>query len=116
MHLRATGVSITTTAQFAAEYFVTKASPYMFTDIGGGTFFFFAACTALNVVWVVTCVPETKGRTLEAMEEAFTRQGGISGGRDAEAGEEAGKGGKGKEGEVVVMEIARCGDSGSGSG
>ena len=90
MHFRATGVSITTTAQFAAEYFVTKASPYMLTDIGGGTFFFFAACTAANVLWVAVCVPETKGRTLEAMEEAFTRGGG--GGRDVEGGGQVGKG------------------------
>ncbi|KAF8471761.1 general substrate transporter [Kalaharituber pfeilii] len=74
-HLRSIGVSLTTTAQFAAEFLVSKCSPYMLTNIRGGAFFVFAACTAVMVGWVAWCVPETKGRTLEAMEEAFSRRG-----------------------------------------
>ncbi|KAI5808643.1 general substrate transporter [Peziza echinospora] len=69
---RSSGVSITTTAQFVAEYLVTKSSPYMLTSIKGGTFFFFAACTSVMVIWVLLCVPETKGRSLESMEAVFT--------------------------------------------
>ncbi|GLU23040.1 hypothetical protein SLE2022_390740 [Rubroshorea leprosula] len=37
----------------------------------GGTFFFFSMISALSVVFVYTCVPETKGKSLEEIEMIF---------------------------------------------
>ncbi|KAK3018872.1 hypothetical protein RJ639_004437 [Escallonia herrerae] len=37
----------------------------------GGTFFVFAAISALSVAFVYTCVPETKGKSLEEIEQLF---------------------------------------------
>jgi hypothetical protein len=37
----------------------------------GGFFFFFAACITIMLIFVYFLVPETKGRTLEGMDEVF---------------------------------------------
>ncbi|KAF8449914.1 hypothetical protein BGX38DRAFT_516466 [Terfezia claveryi] len=39
--------------------------------VHGGMFFFFAICMLVTVGWVFLFVPETKGRTLESMDELF---------------------------------------------
>ncbi|KAJ7946954.1 Sugar transporter [Quillaja saponaria] len=41
-----------------------------------GTFFVFAVISALSVVFVYTCVPETKGKTLEEIELIFQNERG----------------------------------------
>ncbi|KAJ4843781.1 putative polyol transporter 4 [Turnera subulata] len=41
----------------------------------GGTFFVFSMISALSVVFVRTCVPETKGKTLEEIEALFQNEG-----------------------------------------
>lgn len=43
----------------------------MLSDIGGGTYLFFAASIVVIVFWVYFFIPETKGRTLESMDELF---------------------------------------------
>lgn len=43
----------------------------MLSDLHGGMYFFFAACMFVTVGWVYLFVPETKGRTLESMDELF---------------------------------------------
>lgn len=45
-----------------------KASDY-------GTFIFFGCITTLAVLYVIFLVPETKGRTLEEMDEIFGSHG-----------------------------------------
>lgn len=45
-----------------------KASDY-------GTFIFFGCITTLAVLYVIFLVPETKGRTLEEMDEIFGANG-----------------------------------------
>lgn len=45
-----------------------KASDY-------GTFIFFGCITTLAVLYVIFLVPETKGRTLEEMDEIFGAHG-----------------------------------------
>jgi len=41
----------------------------------GGTFFVFAVFSAFSVAFVHTCVPETKGKTLEQIEMIFQNEG-----------------------------------------
>ena len=43
----------------------------MIENIGYGTFVFFAAFSFLSGVWAWLIAPETKGRTLEQMDEVF---------------------------------------------
>jgi hypothetical protein len=65
---------------------IAKSVPYMIANlVPGGLFFIFAACvspssysqvvangqTTVGCVWQIFCMPETKGRTLEEIEEAF---------------------------------------------
>lgn len=49
-----------------------KASDY-------GTFIFFGCVTSLAVLYVIFFVPETKGRTLEEMDEVFGANGVAAG-------------------------------------
>lgn len=45
-----------------------------------GTFFLFAVISAMSVVFVHTCVPETKGKSLEQIEMLFQDEGELQGG------------------------------------
>jgi hypothetical protein len=53
---------------------IARSVPYMVSNIGGGTYFLFAACLTVSVPFVWFCVPETKGRSLEDMDVVF---GGV---------------------------------------
>lgn len=49
----------------------------MLSNLKGGFFFFFAACITIMGMLIFWCVPETKGRSLERMDEIFgTAYGG----------------------------------------
>jgi hypothetical protein len=43
----------------------------MLSNMKGGFFFFFAACIVFMGAFVFFLVPETKGKSLEAMDEVF---------------------------------------------
>lgn len=45
----------------------------------GGTFFVFAVISAISVAFVYTCVPETKGKSLEEIEMIFESGGELRG-------------------------------------
>lgn len=48
----------------------------MFTAMGYGVFFFFAALMLCSTVYVFFLLPETKGIPLEAMDRLFDRSAG----------------------------------------
>ena len=54
-----------------AQFAVARATPTMVTNMRGGFFLFFAGCITIMLVAVFFLVPETKGRTLEGMDEVF---------------------------------------------
>jgi Sugar (and other) transporter len=57
--------------QWLFQFVIARATPYMISNIGYGTYLFFASCTLLMAIWEYFCVPETKGRTLESMDQLF---------------------------------------------
>jgi hypothetical protein len=57
--------------QWLFQFVIARATPYMISNIGYGTYLFFASCTLLMAIWAYFCVPETKGRTLESMDQLF---------------------------------------------
>ncbi|KAL4073794.1 D-xylose-proton symporter [Scleroderma citrinum] len=72
LHLRSTGISITTSCTWMSNFIIGLVSPRMLAQIGhGGTYFFFAAFSILAFLSAFLFYPETKGRTLEEMDSAF---------------------------------------------
>ena len=55
------------------NYGITKATPLMMTHMGYGTFLFFGVSTYIGVIWIFFCLPELKGRSIESMDDLFTR-------------------------------------------
>lgn len=51
-----------------------STSPFVATS-DFGTFIFFGIVTTIGAIWVFFFVPETKGRTLEEMDELFGEVG-----------------------------------------
>jgi hypothetical protein len=64
-------VCLCTAIQWLSQFAVARASPSMISNLKGGFFFFFAACLVVMGLLVYFLVPETKGRTLERMDEIF---------------------------------------------
>jgi hypothetical protein len=48
-------------AQWLGNLAVVKATPYMITSLGYGTFFFFGSCAFLGSLYVYFYVPESRG-------------------------------------------------------
>ncbi|QKX53349.1 uncharacterized protein TRUGW13939_00427 [Talaromyces rugulosus] len=57
--------------QWATQFAMTKALPYIFNSFGYGTWFFFASWMFLATVWSFFLLPETKGLTIEQMDKIF---------------------------------------------
>ncbi|GAB7349181.1 hypothetical protein MBLNU459_g8116t1 [Dothideomycetes sp. NU459] len=72
LRLRALGGSIAMGFHFVNQYGNSKAVPEMFIGMTtSGTMFFFAAVTLLGLAWVWFFLPETSGRSLEAIDAIF---------------------------------------------
>ncbi|KAI9376119.1 general substrate transporter [Aspergillus egyptiacus] len=93
LRIRALATSTAMTLHFACQYGNSRALPNMLlpTADGGitpkGTFWCFAAITVVGGLWVLVSIPETKGRSLESMDELFQLPWykiGLYGNRDAE--------------------------------
>jgi hypothetical protein len=60
------------TFHFVNQYGNSKAVPLMFLSLTtGGTMMFFSVVTLLGLGWVYFFLPETSGRSLEALDEMF---------------------------------------------
>lgn len=70
-NIRATGMAMVTIANKACGIFVTMVFPYLFKSIGWKTYMVNASWNVLFVIWVYFCWVETKGRTLEEIDELF---------------------------------------------
>ncbi|WWC88882.1 uncharacterized protein L201_003797 [Kwoniella dendrophila CBS 6074] len=68
---RAKGVAITTCSNWFNNFIIGLITPPMIQSISYGTFIFFGAFAAMSLVYTIFFVPETRGRTLEQMDEIF---------------------------------------------
>ncbi|KAI8137384.1 general substrate transporter [Fennellomyces sp. T-0311] len=81
LRARAKAMSISTSANWMCNFIIGLVTPPMLSGIGYGTYVFFGCFCFLSFFFVLFIVPETKGRTLEEMDEIF---GGNSAAHDAE--------------------------------
>ncbi|KAH8880990.1 general substrate transporter [Thozetella sp. PMI_491] len=54
--------------QWAIQFVITKALPYIFSSFGYGTWFFFATWMLVATTWAFFFLPETKGLTIDQMD------------------------------------------------
>ncbi|KAI1339717.1 putative MFS monosaccharide transporter [Xylariaceae sp. FL0016] len=69
--LRAKGVAVSTSSNWINNFIIGLITPPLIQSTGFGTYVFFAAFCLLSFVWAWFCIPETKGATLEQMDEVF---------------------------------------------
>lgn len=73
--MRAKGISIGASSNWLNNFAVALSTSPFINASQFGAFIFFGAVTLLGVVWVYFLLPETKGRTLEEMDEIFGTTG-----------------------------------------
>jgi hypothetical protein len=69
--IRAKGTSIGASANWMNNFIIAFVVPPMLSNIGWGTYIFFAFWSAAGGVFIWLCMPETKGKTLEEMDQVF---------------------------------------------
>ncbi|KAK2762370.1 high-affinity glucose [Colletotrichum kahawae] len=79
--MRSKGVAFSVAVNWLSNFTVGVVTPPMIGGIGFGTYVFFACFCGLAAVWAFFLVPETMGKTLEQMDEAF---GDLSGHEEQE--------------------------------
>ncbi|KAF4966810.1 hypothetical protein FSARC_5555 [Fusarium sarcochroum] len=68
---RSKGVALSTATCWICNFIVGVITPPMLESIGFGTYIFYGAWCAIAAVWAYLLVPETKGKSLEQMDEVF---------------------------------------------
>lgn len=69
--LRAKGVALATCSNWLNNFIIGLITPPLVQNTGFGAYTFFAVFCLLSLVWTFFFVPETRGRTLEAMDHVF---------------------------------------------
>ncbi len=70
--IRGQAMSIATLVLWASAYLVSQTFPILKAKIGSAeTFWIYAACSLAGLVFVLRVVPETKGRSLEEIEQSW---------------------------------------------
>ncbi|OBZ72373.1 Metacaspase-1 [Grifola frondosa] len=75
LSIRGKGVSIAASSNWMNNFIVGQVTPSMLQHIGFGTFVFFGSFTFVGALFVMFFVPETKGLSLEEMDEVFGSAG-----------------------------------------
>ncbi|PEZ76310.1 D-xylose transporter XylE [Bacillus sp. AFS017274] len=71
--IRGRAVAIAVAAQWAANYFISSTYPMMMEYSGGLTYGFYGLMSVISALFVWKMVPETKGKTLEQLENIWRR-------------------------------------------
>ena len=69
--MRSKGVALSTATNWMCNFIVGVITPPMLESWGFGTYIFYGGWCGLSVVWAYCFVRETKGLTLEQMDELF---------------------------------------------
>ena len=69
--IRGQAVAVAVAAQWAANYFISSTYPMMMEYSGALTYGFYGVMSVLSALFVWKWVPETKGKTLEQMDELW---------------------------------------------
>ncbi|KAH7014232.1 general substrate transporter [Microdochium trichocladiopsis] len=69
--MRSKGVALSTSTNWICNFIVGIITPPMLESWGFGTYLFYGAWCAIAVVWAWAFVVETKGKTLEQIDELF---------------------------------------------
>ncbi len=69
--IRGQAMAIAVAAQWAANFFISSTYPSMMEFSGGLTYGFYGLMSILSAIFVWKLVPETKGKTLEQLEEIW---------------------------------------------
>jgi SP family arabinose:H+ symporter-like MFS transporter len=73
--VRGRAMSIAILALWAACYVVSQTFPMLLESVGAAkTFWFYAACSFLSMIFVAVFVPETKNRSLEEIAQSWKRK------------------------------------------
>ncbi len=71
--IRGQAVAIAVAAQWMANYFISSTYPAMMEFSGAFTYGFYGVMAVLSALFVWKMIPETKGKTLEQMEEYWKK-------------------------------------------
>lgn len=71
--IRGRAVAVAVVAQWAANYFISSTYPAMMEFSGAFTYGFYGLMSLLSFLFVWKMVPETKGKTLEEMENIWKK-------------------------------------------
>lgn len=71
--IRGQAVAIAVAAQWAANYFISSTYPPMMEYSGGITYGFYGLMAVISALFVWKMVPETKGKSLEEMENVWKK-------------------------------------------
>ncbi|KAI0091226.1 general substrate transporter [Irpex rosettiformis] len=75
LSVRGKGISIGASSNWMNNFIVGQVTPTMLQHLGFGTFLFFGVFSFLGGLFILFFVPETKGLSLEEMDEVFGAQG-----------------------------------------
>ncbi|RDB25793.1 MFS glucose transporter mfs1 [Hypsizygus marmoreus] len=78
LSVRGKGLSIAASSNWMNNFIVGEVTPSMLEHLGFGTFVFFGTFSLLGGLFVIFFVPETKGLTLEEMDEVFGSSAGLA--------------------------------------
>lgn len=71
--IRGQAVAVAVAAQWASNYFISSTYPPMMEFSGALTYGFYGVMAVLSAIFVWKMVPETKGKTLEALEQVWKK-------------------------------------------
>jgi MFS transporter, SP family, arabinose:H+ symporter len=78
--IRGQAMGIAVLVLWAADYLVSQTFPMLAEGIGpANTFYCYAFCAFIGLVYTIFAVPETKGRTLEEIERSWLGTGSSEG-------------------------------------
>jgi hypothetical protein len=71
---RASATSLAHGSNWAANFLVALTTPILLAKSSFGAYFLFGGCSILTAIVCALFMPETKGRSLDEIEEAFKRK------------------------------------------